>query len=417
MGLTLAEKILSQDLGREVRAGDFAVFKVNLCLLQDGTGPLSVRQFRKLGFTKVFDPKSVVIFLDHAAPSPKCELSNDHIFLREFARETGSALSDVGDGICHQVMSQYYTSPGDVLIGADSHTVTGGALASFATGMGSTDVAVGMGLGKTWLKVPSTIRIECRGDLPLGVYSKDLMLHIIGKLGADGATYMSIEFGGDTIDKMPMSARLVLSNMAVEAGAKVGLMASDAAAEKFLRQYNRGVKYREIKPDPDAKYASVMEVDSAKLEPVVACPHTVDNVRPVREVAGTKIHQVFIGSCTNGRLDDLAIAASILRGKTRHPETRLIVTPASRRVYMDAVEASYIKTLLEAGAVIMPPGCAACPGVHGGILGDAEACLATTNRNFLGRMGNPKSFVYLASPATAAVTAIKGVITDPREML
>lgn len=417
MALTLAEKILSQNIGREVHAGDFAVFNVSLCLLQDGTGPLAVRQFRKLGFKKVFDPSCVVLFLDHAAPCPKSELANDHMLMREFAKETGCVLSDVGDGVCHQVMSQYYTSPGDVLIGADSHTVTGGAFAAFATGMGSTDCAVGMGLGKTWLKVPETIKIEARGDLPAGVYSKDLMLHIIGKLGADGATYMSLEFCGTTVEKMTMPSRIVLANMAVEAGAKVGLIASDLTTLKYIELFGRGENYREIRPDADAKYARVMEIDSTKLEPLVAAPHTVDNVKPVRDVAGTKVHQVFIGSCTNGRLEDLSIAAAIMRGKTRHPDTRVIVTPASRRVYMEAIAAGYIETLLAAGALIMPPGCAACPGVHGGILGDNEVCLATTNRNFLGRFGNPKSFVYLSSPATAAASAITGVITDPREVI
>ena len=417
MGLTLAEKILSQNAGLDVHAGDFAIFRVNLCLLQDGTGPLAVRQFRKLGFKEVFDPSSVVIFLDHAAPSPKAELSNDHMLLREFARETGCVLSDVGDGVCHQVMSQYYTSPGDVLIGSDSHTVTGGALAAFATGMGSTDVAAGMGLGKTWLKVPATIRVQACGDLPHGVFSKDLILHVIGKLGADGATYMSLEFGGDTIDKMSMPSRLVLSNMAVEAGAKVGVIASDSTTHKYLQTYDRAEKYKEIKPDADASYASVLEIDSTKLEPLVACPHTVDNVKSVSQVAGVKVHQVVIGSCTNGRLEDLAIAASIMRGKTRHPDTRVIVVPSSRRVFMQAAEAGYINTFLEAGALIMPPGCGSCCGVHGGILGDGEVCLATTNRNFVGRMGNPKSFVYLASPATAAASAIKGEIADPREVM
>ena len=417
MGLTLAEKILSQKAGKEVHAGDFGVFKVDACLLQDGTGPLAVRQFRKLGFTKVFDPKSVVIFLDHAAPSPKAELSNDHILLREFARETGCVLSDVGDGICHQVMSQYYTAPGDVLIGADSHTVTGGAFGAFATGMGSTDVAVGMGLGETWLKVPATIRIQAKGQMPAGVYSKDLILYVIGKLGADGATYMSLEFGGETIDRMSMSERLVLSNMSVEAGAKTGLIASDATTQKYLEEYRRAKEWKEMKPDGDAKYESVMEIDSAKLEPMISCPHTVDNVKTVAEAAGTKVHQVFIGSCTNGRLDDLAVAAAIFRGKTRHPDTRLVIVPASRRVFMEAVEAGHIKALLQAGGCVVAPGCAACCGVHAGILGDGEVCVATTNRNFIGRMGNPKSFVYLSSVATAAASAIRGVITDPREVL
>lgn len=417
MGLTLAEKVLSENLHREVRAGDFAVFGVDLCLLQDGTGPLAVRQFRKLGFERVFAPSSVVLFLDHAAPSPKSELANDHMLLRRFAQETGSILSDVGDGICHQVMSQYHTKPGDILIGADSHTVTGGALAAFSTGMGSTDLAVGMGLGKTWLKVPATIKVECEGELPIGVYSKDLILAIIGRLGADGATYKALEFAGSTVAKMSMASRLVLSNMAVEAGAKVGLIASDAVTARHLELYGRSDEHREITADDDAEYERVLEIDAAALEPTISCPHTVDNTKTVAQVAGTKVHQVFIGSCTNGRLEDISIAAAILRDKTRHPDTRLIITPASRRVFMEAVEAGYVDTLLRAGALFMPPGCAACPGVHGGILGDREVCLATTNRNFLGRMGNPKSFVYLASPATAAASVVTGEITDPREVL
>ncbi|MHC4712139.1 MAG: 3-isopropylmalate dehydratase large subunit [Planctomycetota bacterium] len=417
MGLTLAEKILSENLGREVRAGEFAVFNVSLCLLQDGTGPLAVRQFAELGFEKVFSPSRIVIFLDHAAPCPKSELANDHMLLRDFARRTGCVLSDVGDGICHQVMSQYHTRPGDILIGSDSHTVTGGALAAFATGMGSTDVAVGMGLGKTWLKVPTTIKVDCTGALPVGVYSKDIILHVIGEIGADGATYKALEFCGDTVEHMSMPARLVLSNMAVEAGAKVGLIASDATTQKYLEKHGRSEHHREIAADPDAVCERTVEVNSANLEPQVACPHAVDNVKPVGEVAGTKVHQVFIGSCTNGRLEDLALAASMLRGRTRHPDTRLIVVPASRRCLIEAAEAGYIETLLRAGALFMPPGCAACCGVHGGILGEGEVCLATTNRNFLGRMGNPRSFVYLASPATAAASAVTGVITDPREVV
>lgn len=417
MGLTLAEKILSHNAGHEVHAGEFGVFETDLCLLQDGTGPLAVRQFKELGFAKACHPSAVVQFLDHAAPSPRSELSNDHIALREFARETGIVLSDVGDGICHQVMSQYYTSPGDILVGADSHTVTGGALGAFATGMGSTDVAVAIALGKTWLRVPATIRVEAWGDLQLGVYPKDVILHVIGALRADGATYKALEFGGETVANMNMSGRFVMANMSVEAGAKVGLVASDATTHKYLEDHNRGDRYREISPDDDAKYDSVLEVDAAALEPLVACPHTVDNVKPAREVAGTKVHQVFIGSCTNGRLEDIAVAASMLRGKTRHGDTRLMIVPASRRVMRDAAEAGYVTTLLEAGAFFMPPGCAACCGVHGGILGDGEVCLATTNRNFLGRMGNPKSFVYLASAATAAAAAVTGEITDPREVL
>jgi 3-isopropylmalate/(R)-2-methylmalate dehydratase large subunit len=417
VGQTLAEKILSAKVGHEVSPGDMAIVPVDVVLAQDGTGPLTIRQLEAMGLDKVARPESVVFFIDHAAPSPRFELSNDHVTIREFARRTGVNLSDVGDGVCHQIIAESYANPGNVVIGADSHTVTAGALGAFATGMGSTDVAVGMGLGKTWLRVPETFKIEIEGSLPKGVFAKDLILHVIGLLGADGATYKALEFAGNGLCVLSMPDRLTLANMAVEAGAKVGLFPSDKITKAYLQARGRGDKYIPLVADADAVYEKVVSVNLNKLEPTVARPHTVDNVASVGEVIGTPIQQVFIGSCTNGRIEDLAIAAQILKGRKRHVNTRLIVAPASREVMLEATRAGYIETLVEAGAAVVNPGCGACVGVHQGILADGEACLATSNRNFLGRMGNPKAFIYLASPATAAATAIAGQIVDPREVL
>jgi len=417
MGKTLAEKILTTGSGVEARAGDIVISRVDLAFVQDTTGPLTVRQFDEAGFRNAANPKQCAVFLDHAAPSPTQEQANDHIFLRSFARRTGCSLFDVGEGICHQMVAEQFGNPGDVIVGADSHTVTGGALCAFATGMGSSDVAVAIALGKTWFRVPETFRVEAIGRFPKGVYAKDLILHLIGKIGADGATYKSLEFGGDTVDGMSMSERLTIANMAVEAGAKVGLFPSDAVTKAFLESRGRGDKYQPLRADPDATYERVISISAPDLAPLVARPHTVDNVAPASELKGTKIQQVFLGTCTNGRLDDLAIAAGILKGKKRHRDTRLIIGPASQEVLEAAIKAGYIYTLIQAGGIILPPGCAGCLGVHQGVLGNAEVCLSTANRNFKGRMGNPEAFVYLASPATAAASAITGEITDPREML
>jgi len=417
MGQTLAEKILSDHAGQDVRAGELAIIKVDVCLTQDGTGPLAVRQLEKLDMVKAANPDRTVLFIDHSAPSARKELSNDHMLLRDFAKKTGSHLSEIGDGVCHQVISERWLKPGDVLIGADSHTCTGGAMAAFSTGMGSTDVAVGIALGKTWMKIPETIRINVSGEFPKGVYAKDLILHIIGKITADGATYKALEFGGPAIEAMPHYERMVLSNMAVEAGAKTGLIASDSETKRFLEAYGRGDEYREIIPDSDAEYERIIDIDVAELEPVVAFPHRVDNVKAINEAKGEKIDQVFIGTCTNGRLEDLRVAAEILKGKKRHPDTRLIVVPASRTIYGQAIEEGLLTIFNDAGASINTPGCGPCVGVHQGILGDGEKCLSTMNRNFKGRMGNTEGFIYLASPATCAASAIAGKIADPREVL
>ncbi|MCX7995641.1 MAG: 3-isopropylmalate dehydratase large subunit [candidate division WOR-3 bacterium] len=416
MGKTLAEKILSEKSGQDARAGQIVISRVDVAAFQDGTGPLGVRQIQKLKIDKVRAPKSIV-FIDHAAPSPRRELSNDHMLLRDFCAKSGAILSEVGEGVIHQRLVESYVKPGDVVIGADSHTCTPGALCAFATGMGSTDVAIGMALGRTWFKVPETFKIEIKGKFQPGVGAKDLILYLIGMIGADGATYKALEFGGETIENMSMESRFTLTNMAVEAGAKVGLIASDKVTREYLKRMGRLKDWRPIVPDPDAKYEKVIEIDVSKLEPQIACPHTVDNTKPVSEVKGTKIHQIFIGTCTNGRIEDLKIAANILKGKKVAPGVRLIVIPASRMVFLEASKLGLLDIFVRAGGIILGPGCGPCVGVHEGVLGDGEVCLSTANRNFKGRMGNPEGFIYLSSPATAAYSAIKGVISDPREIL
>jgi len=416
MGKTLAEKILSEKSGTEARAGDIVIAQVDLSFVQDTTGPLTVRQFQA-GFKSLASPRRTVLFIDHAAPSPSGALANDHIFLRAFARQSGCIISDVGDGVCHQLVAEEFARPGDVIVGADSHTVTAGGLGAFATGMGSSDVAVAFGLGRTWLRVPETFKIEVAGNFQKGVSPKDLILHLIGLIGADGATYKALEFGGEAVRRMSLSGRFTIANMAVEAGAKVGLFPSDEMTRKFLVAQGRGKDYQPLSPDADALYERIIAIDASALEPTVSRPHTVDNTAPARELKGTKIQQVVIGTCTNGRLEDLAVAAGILKGKRAAPSVRLIIAPASRRVLLEAVAKGYIKTIVEAGAIILPPGCGPCLGLHQGALGDNESCLSTANRNFEGRMGNPKGFIYLGSPATAAASALRGEITDPREVM
>ncbi len=417
MLLTLAETLISEKVDREVRAGEVVVLPVDVAFAQDGTGPLAVRQIEKLGMEKLARPEHTIFFCDHAAPSPRRELSNDHMFLRAFAEKTGCRLSDIDGGVCHQVIAESFAAPGMVVSGADSHSCTAGALGAFATGMGSTDVAVAMALGKTWLRVPQTIRVTVTGDLPEFVTSKDLILDLVGTLGADGATYMALEFRGDTIDSMTVSSRLTMSNMAVECGAKCGLIAPDEKTRGWLGSHGREGDFKEIASDEGATYAREVTVDAAALTPRVALPHQVDNVVPVHEAKGLAVHQVFLGSCTNGRLEDLELFADIVRGRRKHPGVRVIVTPASRRVAVEAARRGVLAELLEFGAAIQNTGCGACVGVHGGILGDGERCLATSNRNFKGRMGNPKAEIVLASPVTAAAAAVAGEIVDVREVV
>lgn len=412
MGQTLAEKIISNHAGKKVVAGELVIANVDVCAVQDGTGPLTVQEFKKIGKEKLHNPKRTILFIDHAAPSPRKELSNTHMVLREFAKEYGAVMSDVGAGVCHQRLIETFVNPGEILIGADSHTCTSGALGAFATGMGSTDIAVAMALGKTWLKVPSTFKIEVTGKFKPNICSKDLMLYLIGLIGADGATYRALEFSGDTIENMSMSERFTLANMAVESGAKVGLFVTDEKTKEFLKSRGREDKYIEFKPDLDAIYEKVIKIDASKISHMVACPHTVDNTKTVDELKDTKVNQVFIGTCTNGRIEDLRIAAGILKGKKVNPDVRLLIAPASKDVFKQALQEGLIETFVDSNAAILTSGCGPCVGVHAGTLGDGEVCLATQNRNFQGRMGNTKGFIYLSSPYVAAYTALNGYISS-----
>lgn len=409
--MTLAEKIISEHAGHDVKAGELVIAKVDVAAVQDGTGPLTVQEFKKLSIPKLKNPERSILFIDHASPSPRKELSNTHSVLREFSKEYGAVLSDVGAGVCHQRLVETFVNPCEILVGADSHTCTSGALGAFATGMGSTDIAVAMALGKTWLKVPPTFKIEVTGKFKKGICSKDLMLHLIGLIGADGATYKALEFTGDTIDNMSMSERFTLANMAVEAGAKAGLFVADEKTKEFLKLRGREDKFRTLKPDTDAVYERVIKINAEDIGHTVSCPHTVDNTKTVDELKDVKVDQVFVGTCTNGRIEDLRVVAEILKGKTVNPNVRMLICPASKDVYLEALDEGLITTFVEANATILPPGCGPCVGVHAGTLADGEVCLATQNRNFQGRMGNTKGFIYLASPYVAAYTALNGYIS------
>ena len=411
MGKTLVEKIISEHAGKDVHAGELVISRVDVAAVQDGTGPLTVQEFKKLGKDKLHNPERAILFIDHAAPSPRKELSNTHMVLREFAKEYGAVLSDIGAGVCHQRLIETFVNPGEVLVGADSHTCTSGALGAFATGMGSTDIAVAMALGKTWLKVPATFKVVVNGEFKPGVCSKDLMLHFIGMIGADGATYKALEFCGSTIDNMTMSERFTLANMAVEAGAKCGLFIADEKTREFLKSRGREDKFRQILPDKDAVYERIIEINAEDVPHTVSCPHTVDNTKNVEELGGIKVNQVFVGTCTNGRIEDLRVVAEILKGKTVHPDVRLLICPASKDVFKQALQEGLIDIFVDANAAILTSGCGPCVGVHAGTLGDGEVCLATQNRNFQGRMGNTKGFIYLASPYVAAYTALNGYIS------
>lgn len=417
MGQTLAEKILSQSLKRSVKAGEIVIVDVDVIMAQDGTAPLALTQLEKLKIRKIPFPERVILCIDHASPSPRFELSEAHQKIREFAGKNGLRISDVGEGICHQRLIEDFVKPGQVVIGADSHTCTSGALCALATGMGSTDIAIGLASGKVWLKVPESLKINMAGNLAAGVFSKDIILYLIGKIGSEGANYKSLEFSGETIENMVMSERFTLSNMSVECGAKTGLLASDEITRKYLKKMGRAKDFTQIKADLDASCEKTIHIKVDNLEPMVACPHQVDQVKKIGEIEGEKIDQVFIGTCTNGRYEDLEIAAKIIKGKKHHPETKLIIAPASKKVYLEALKKGLLEIFLDSGAAILSPGCGPCVGIHQGVLADGEVCLSTANRNFQGRMGNPKSFIYLSSPATAAASAIYGKITDPRKLL
>jgi len=420
LGKTIAEKILSRKSGQDAYANDLVVATLDFRMGQDGTSPLAIRAFEEMGGQQVFDPKRAALVIDHSAPSPLEGVSALHHLMRSFAKEQQMICYDIGEGVCHQLVPEKgHVGPGDLVIGADSHTCTYGALNAFATGVGSTDLAAGLISGQMWFKVPESIRFVCHGTLPAGVYSKDLILFLIGQVTADGATYMATEYTGEAIGALSVDARFTIANMAIEMGAKAGLMEADDKVWAWVREHRApgGGSFEAASADRDAVYARLLEYDVSKLEPQVAQPHRVDNVSPIGEVAGTAIQQAVLGTCTNGRLEDLRIAAGILKGRRVHPEVRLIVAPASRRILLEAMDEGIIQDLVRAGAALVTPGCGPCVGTHNGIPADGENVISTANRNFKGRMANAKAFIYLASPATVAASALTGAITDPREIL
>ncbi|MGA9116268.1 MAG: 3-isopropylmalate dehydratase large subunit [Bacteroidota bacterium] len=427
MGMTVVEKILARAAGRSsVKAGDVVEPAVDLAMSHENAA-LVINQFtevfRGTGHEpRVWDPARIAIIFDHRVPAESPKTATNQKKVRDFVARHGIArFHDIrGDtgGICHQILPENgYVLPGTVVVGTDSHTTSHGALGAFAFGVGATEMAAVWTLGVALnVEVPATIMVRVAGSFPPHVGPKDLILHLVGKLTAEGANFRVIEFGGAAVASMSTSGRLVLCNMSVEAGATSGIVAADAETFRYLRE-EAGVPRppSPVVSDVDAQFERVLDVDIGALEPQLACPHTVDNVHPVGKAAGTRVHQIVIGSCTNGRLDDLEAAARILRGKRVATGVRMLVFPASGRIYRHALEKGYVADLVGAGAVVMNPGCGPCLGVHEGALGDGEVALSTTNRNFKGRMGNPASEVYLCSPAVAAASALTGVITDPRE--
>lgn len=417
MGHTFVEKVLARKAGLDsVVPGQILTVKPDKLLTHDNTSAIA-GQFRKIGVSKMADPDISVIVLDHVTPAANETYAASHKATREFVAEQGiKAFYDIGEGICHQVLPEKgHAWPGAVIVGSDSHTPTYGAFGAFSAGIGRTEAAAVMATGKIWLRVPESLKIVVNGQLPERVSAKDVILHIIGDLGADVATYRAVEFTGQTIRQMSVAGRMVLTNMAAEMGAKSGVVEPDEKTRAWLQgRVKNG--YEEILADPDAAYERVVEYDVSGLTPQVAKPHTVDNVVPVTEVVGTRIDQALIGTCTNGRLEDLEAAAEILRGKHIAPQVRLLVLPASRETLLAAIERGTISDLVAAGATLLNPGCGPCLGAHEGCMAPGEVTISTANRNFKGRMGSKEAFTYLGSPATVAASALSGVITDPREM-
>lgn len=418
MGQTLVEKILSEKMRREVHAGETIVVNVDFAALHDGSGPLLVRLMKERGYDEspVFDA-SHVLFANEFGPVPTKEIANEHALCRDYAASHGCHWEEGGTGHVHAHVYEEYLKCGSVCIVGDSHTTVHGAFGCFATGCGSTDMVAVTRFGKTWIKVPETFRINVTGKLPRGVYSKDIMLKLASIIQSDQAIYKSLEFRGDTIASLSMDGRLTITSMGVDVGAKCAIMETDGHTRSFLEQMGRAEDYREIRGDEQANYERIIDIDAAQLEPLVSKPHYLENVDLAKNCAQQKVNMVFIGSCTNGRVEDMHAAAEILKGKKVAPGVRLLVIPNSTYVYKECLRDGTFLTLAEAGAMIEAPNCGPCMGVHQGIPCDGEVVLATQNRNFKGRMGNPKASIYLSSPATAAATALTGYITDPREVM
>ncbi|NTU62900.1 MAG: 3-isopropylmalate dehydratase large subunit [Chloroflexi bacterium] len=430
MGYTFAEKALARAAGLvHASAGQVVDAQPDVALSHDNTAPIA-RIFRAIGLAKVAIPDRMCITLDHAVPPPTPQHAQNHVEVRAFVKEQGiKNFFEVGRGICHQVLSEEaLVLPGQLILGADSHTTHYGWLGAFGAGVGRTEMAAIWATGELWLRVPESMKVIVTGRLGRGITAKDLCLQLIGLLGADGGLYQSIEFHGPAIAALPLHERMVIPNMMAEFGAKNAYLPPDEAVFSYLAErrakrsnaeagvLNAGCRAMAIYPDEDAIYASTHIIDADEIELKIACPHTVDNVKPLSAVQGTRIQQAFVGTCTNGRLEDLAAAAEIIKGKRVASTTRMLVIPASSEVYVDALKAGYVQTLIEAGAVFGTPGCGPCMGVHMGVLGPGEACISTANRNFKGRMGQPDADIYLASPAVVAASAIRGVIADPREI-
>jgi 3-isopropylmalate/(R)-2-methylmalate dehydratase large subunit len=415
MGATFSQKVLATKSGvRTGAAGDIIEAEPDFVLTHDNTAAI-IGTFRKMGGRKVKEPSRAVMVLDHAVPAPSEKYALNHKEIREFVLEQGIPnFYDCGRGICHQVLPEEgFATPGSLILGSDSHTTTYGALGAFSTGIGRSEAAAVWALGKLWLRVPETYRVVIEGVLPPMVTAKDVVLHLLGRIGADGALYKAVEYAGDVVNAMSVDSRMVLCNMAVEMGAKVGYVEADAKTFEWLGQS----PFDAPRSDPDAQFERVIQCDVSELEPQVACPHSVDNVKPVSEIEGEPVHQVLLGTCTNGRLEDFRLALRVLGGRKVHPGIRMLVFPASSKVLRGMLKEGMIEQLLECGAIVMNPGCGPCLGAHEGVLAPGETCISTANRNFKGRMGCPDASVYLASPATAAAAAITGRITDPRDVM
>jgi 3-isopropylmalate/(R)-2-methylmalate dehydratase large subunit len=405
MGFTFVEKVIGNKVGHVVHANEYVITDVDIIMASDTTAPIAIKSFHEMGGVNLAKPESTVFILDHATPCPNEKIAELHQIIRQFAYMQKCIFFDQNHGVCHQViLENKLVREGDVVLGADSHTCSYGAVGAFSTGVGSTDLGATMLTGKTWLRVPETIRINLNGKLPKGVYAKDVILWIIGNLTSNGATYMALEYGGNGFAHFSLDEAITICNMTVEMGGKSGVFLPALKNNSFM-------------PDDDAVYSKILNIDANEIEPVVACPHTVDNVKLISEVEHQKIDLVYIGSCTNGRLSDIAVAAEILRGKRIARGTRMIICPASSLVLKEIIKKGYFLDLIEAGATFSTPGCSLCVGTLGGVPGNGESVLSTTNRNFRGRMGNNKAQIYLGSPATAAATALCGCIMDPREVM
>jgi len=417
--VNITEKILARASGKtEVEPGEIVEASVDVAMVHDLTGPLTVKEFRKIGVGKVWDNQRIVIIFDHLVPANSVRSAELHKFMREFAKEQNiTNFYDIGrGGICHQVLPEKgHVRPGELVVGTDSHTCTHGAFGAFATGIGATDMSAVFATGKLWFKVPSSIKVNVTGKFQNFVTPKDLILNIIGKIRADGSTYKGLEFSGPTVRNISIDGRMTMCNIAVEMGAKNGIIAPDEATLKYVKSRTK-VPFKPVKSDPDATYEKTVNVDVTDMEPQVACPSSVDNVKPISEIGEVEVNQAFLGSCTNGRLEDLRIAAKILDGKKVKDGVRMVIIPASQEIYMQALRENLFETFLNAGAMVSNPTCGPCLGIHLGILAPGEVCISSSNRNFIGRMGSPKASVYLGSPATVAASAVTGRITDPRSM-